>query len=216
MDKCHRQSYETGVYWPQKTAMLNKTFWEHRYANDQTGWDLGAVSPPIKAYVDHLQDKNAPVLIPGCGHGYEAEYMLEQGFSDVTVVDIAALPLERLRSRVGDRSGLKTIQSNFFDHQGQYQLILEQTFFCALDPALRQDYMQHMHSLLKPGGHLAGVLFNVEFEKEGPPFGGEESDYKKLMKPWFHILLMEPCENSVQPRMNTELFFVAEARNDAH
>ena len=63
-----------------------------------------------KAYVDHLQDKNAPVLIPGCGHGYEAEYMLEQGFSDVTVVDIAALPLERLRSRVGDRSGLKTIQ----------------------------------------------------------------------------------------------------------
>ena len=38
--------------------------------------------------------------------------------------------------------------------------------------------MQHMHSLLKPGGHLAGVLFNVEFEKEGPPFGEKNQTIK--------------------------------------
>ena len=75
------------------------------------------------------------------------------------------------------------------------------------------DYVQHMHSLLKPEGHLAGVLFNVDFEKEGPPFGGDEMEYRKLFKPFFKLLKMDICENSIQPRMNNEFFFVAEAKS---
>jgi SAM-dependent methyltransferase len=192
--------------------MLNKRFWEHRYEHEQTGWDLGAVSPPLKAFIDHLSNKEVAILIPGCGNGYEAEYLLASGFSNVTVLDIAEMPLQNLQKRLSDPEGLQLVCTDFFEHKGQYDLILEQTFFCALDPARRTDYVQQMHSLLKPGGHLAGVLFNVEFEKEGPPFGGEEMEYRKIFKPFFKMLKMDICENSVQPRMNTELFFVAEAR----
>ena len=47
----------------------------------QLGWDLGEVSPPIKSYIDTLEDKNIRILIPGCGNTYEAEYLLEQGFT---------------------------------------------------------------------------------------------------------------------------------------
>lgn len=193
--------------------MLNKRFWEHRYEHEQIGWDLGVVSPPLKAFIDHLSDKHLKILIPGCGNGYEAEYLLAKGFEHVTVLDIAEMPLQNLKNRLGEPKGLKLHAGDFFEHTGQYDLILEQTFFCALDPARRIDYVQHMHALLKPGGHLAGVLFNVEFEKEGPPFGGEEMEYRKLFKPFFKMLKMDLCENSIQPRMNTELFFVAEAKN---
>lgn len=193
--------------------MLNKRFWEHRYEHEQTGWDLGVVSPPLKAFIDHLSDKQLKILIPGCGNGYEAEYLIANGFEHVTVLDIAEMPLQNLKNRLGEPKGLELHAGDFFEHTGQYDLILEQTFFCALDPARRTDYVQHMHALLKPGGHLAGVLFNVEFEKEGPPFGGEEMEYRKLFKPFFKMLKMDLCENSIQPRMNTELFFVAEARN---
>jgi methyl halide transferase len=193
--------------------MLNKRFWEHRYEHEQTGWDLGVVSPPLKAYIDHLSNSNLEILIPGCGNGYEAEYLLANGFKHVTVLDIAESPLLNLKNRLGNPEGLNLICEDFFEHTGQYDLILEQTFFCALDPAKRMDYVQHMHSLLKPEGHLAGVLFNVDFEKEGPPFGGDEMEYRKLFKPFFKLLKMDICENSIQPRMNTELFFVAEAKS---
>jgi hypothetical protein len=47
--------------------------------SNETGWDLGQVSPPLKAYIDQLTDKNLRILIPGCGNSYEAEYLLEKG-----------------------------------------------------------------------------------------------------------------------------------------
>jgi hypothetical protein len=53
-----------------------------------TGWDL-AWCLPIKNYIDTLKDKDIAILIPGCGNTYEAAYLLEQGFTNVTVIDIA-------------------------------------------------------------------------------------------------------------------------------
>jgi hypothetical protein len=40
----------------------------------------------IQAYV--VTDKTNRILIPSCGNSYEAEYLLEQGFTN-TVIDIA-------------------------------------------------------------------------------------------------------------------------------
>jgi hypothetical protein len=63
-----------------------------------------------------------------------------------------------------------------------------------------------MYELLAPGGHLAGVLINREFELPGPPFGGHLPEYKKLFKDKFEILKLEPCYNSHLSRQGTELF----------
>ena len=189
--------------------MPDQTFWEHRYINHQTGWDLGEVSPPLKGFAESLHDKSISILIPGCGNAYEAAYLLEQGFTDITILDIAEQPLKAVKELLGDRKELKLVHANFFDFTGQFDLILEQTFLCALDPSDRAAYMHKMQQLLKPSGILAGVLFNVEYEKQGPPFGGTEKEYRQHMKPYLNIIKMEPCENSIQPRMNTELFFMA-------
>jgi hypothetical protein len=43
----------------------------------------------LKKYIDTLKDKDIAILIPGCGNTYEAAYLLEQGFTNVTVIDIA-------------------------------------------------------------------------------------------------------------------------------
>ncbi|MBX9448501.1 MAG: hypothetical protein KL787_01740 [Taibaiella sp.] len=95
---------------------------------------------------------------------------------------------------------------DFFEHRGNYDLILEQTFFCALPPGLRENYAKKMQQLLNPGGTLAGVLFHIEFEKAGPPFGGHTREYQKLFDPCFHIHKMEPCYNSIAPRDGHEVF----------
>jgi hypothetical protein len=53
---------------------LDQEYWDTQYISNTTGWDLGEVSPPIKSYIDTIEDKNISILIPGCGNSYEAEY----------------------------------------------------------------------------------------------------------------------------------------------
>ena len=98
------------------------------------------------------------------------------------------------------------ILGDFFEHQGEYDLILEQTFFCALPPSMRQNYVLKMHQLLAKDGILAGVLFDRYFES-GPPFGGSQTEYNLLFKEAFDSLKMETAHNSIAPRANSELFF---------
>ena len=57
------------------------------------GWDIGYPSTPLKEYIDQLKDKSITILIPGCGNAYEAAYLFERGFKQVTLVDLSALPL---------------------------------------------------------------------------------------------------------------------------
>lgn len=183
---------------------LDSAYWEAQYKAKTTGWDLGTVSPPIQSYVDTVADKNCSSLIPGCGNSYEAEYLLEQGFTNSTVIDIAPTPVSILKEKFKNNPNIQIVLGDFFEHQGKYDLIIEQTFFCALPPTMRQKYVWKMHQLLADEGILAGLLFNRTFES-GPPFGGSKQEYEKLFAVAFDFLKMDACENSVAPRTNSEL-----------
>lgn len=187
---------------------LSQEYWNNRYLQHQTGWDIGTVSTPLKEYIDQLSDKQISILIPGGGNSYEALYLLEQGFTDVTVIDLAPAVTEKLKKQTESyQSHITIITGDFFELNGQYDLILEQTFFCAIDPALREHYVTKMSELLKPKGKLVGVLFNRSFEG-GPPFGGSEAEYRTLFASTFHQIHIEPCYNSISPRSGSELFVV--------
>ena len=184
---------------------LDAAYWEAQYEAKTTGWDLGQVSPPIQAYVDTVADKNSRILIPGCGNSYEAEYLLEHGFTNITVIDIAPTPVAVLKEKFKNNPNIQIVLGDFFKHQGKYDLIIEQTFFCALPPTLRQKYVWKMHQLLAEEGILAGLLFNRTFES-GPPFGGSKEEYQKLFAAAFDFIKMDLSENSIAPRANSELF----------
>lgn len=184
---------------------LNDSYWSERYLNRQTGWDLQKASPPLTGFIDNWPDKNSRVLIPGCGNAYEAEYLLQKGFTDITLIDISHVLVMQLMEHFNGKS-VMVLHGDFFEHTGNYDLILEQTFFCALHPALREQYATKMKGLLSPGGTLAGVLFNRHFDG-GPPFGGNIEEYRSLFNPYFHIKTLETCTNSIEPRKNTEVFF---------
>lgn len=185
---------------------LNETYWNNQYDANTTGWDLGEVSPPLKAYIDQLNNKNLRILIPGCGNTYEAEYLLQQGFTDVTVIDIAPTLVAKLKQKFASNPNIKIILGDFFEHVGEYDLILEQTFFCALNPPLRKDYVTRMNELLAQNGKLVGVLFDREFEQPGPPFGGCKCQYGPMFEKDFDFKTFELCNNSFEKRKGTELF----------
>lgn len=185
---------------------MDKIFWNNRYHENKTGWDIGHPSPPIKEYIDQLSDKNTRILIPGCGNAYEAEYLFNKGYENVFLLDIAPLALQQFANRVRQFPKKNLIESDFFQHEGKYDLILEQTFFCAIDPSLRNDYVQNMHKLLKPKGKLIGLLFAEEFDNDHPPFGGTKEEYEQRFKKLFDIKKIEIACNSIEQRKGRELF----------
>jgi SAM-dependent methyltransferase len=187
---------------------LGQSYWDKQYESNSTGWDLGEVSPPIKEYIDQIQNKNCRILIPGCGNTYEADYLLQQHFINITIIDIAPTLVEKLKNKYADNPNIHIILGDFITHDGQYDLIIEQTFFCAINPSLRESYIKKMSELLAPNGKLMGVLSDRTFEMEGPPFGGNQVEYKKLFQTNFDFIHFMPCHNSYHKRANTELFIL--------
>ena len=193
---------------------LDQDYWDAQYKAKATGWDLGTVSPPIQEFVDSIQDKNSAILIPGGGNSYEAEYLSQQGFTNITVIDIAPTLIAVLKQKFVNHPNINIFIGDFFEHQGQYDWIIEQTFFCALPPTMRPKYVWKMHQLLAPKGKIVGLLFNRDFE-EGPPFFFFKVEYTNLFSGAFIIQKMEVCTNSVAPRANSELFIELEKNTAA-
>jgi len=185
---------------------LDAHYWNNRWEQGTSGWDIGYASPAIVAYMQQYPDKHAAILIPGCGNAYEAQALLDMGFTNITLIDIAPHAVEQLKSRYSNEPNITILHQDFFTLDQQFDLVIEQTFFCALDPVLRPDYVIKMHALLLPGGKIIGLLFDTEFEKAGPPFGGFQSEYEALFAPYFILHTMDRCTNSIAPRAGTELF----------
>lgn len=187
---------------------FDKKYWEDNYINGTTGWNIGAVSIPIKEYINQLSDKNIKILIPGAGNAYEAEYLYNLGFNNVFILDIAQKPLHNFKLRNPSFPASQLLEENFFEHHKTYDIIIEQTFFCALHPSQRKLYAKKMHELLNEGGKLVGLLFDFPLTDDGPPFGGSYEEYKNTFEAYFEIQTFEKCHNSIKPRANREFFII--------
>ena len=194
------------TYNPEK----DKSFWSTRYDSQMTGWDIGYPSTPIQEYIAQLEDKSLRILIPGAGNAYEAEYLFRQGFKNVFVLDIAPNPLKAFSERLPDFPHNQLIEGNFFNHGGEYDLIIEQTFFCSFPPTKenRNAYAGQMNRLLKPAGKLVGLWFSFPLtgSMDKRPFGGSKEEYLGYFEPYMEVKIFEECYNSIPQRMGNELF----------
>ncbi len=190
-----------------------RAYWDERYRDSRTGWDIGKVSTPLKEFIDQLPSKDLDILIPGAGNGYEAGYLFQSGFKSVYALDISEVPLNKFRESYPNFPGDQLLAGDFFSlERMKFDLILEQTFFCALQPKLRGEYVRKMHSLLREGGILAGLLFDFPLKEGGPPYGGHIDEYRGLFAPCFKIHKLERAYNSIPPRQGNELFFIFEKK----
>lgn len=191
-----------------KENSLDNSFWNIRYQNNQTGWDLGEISNPIKMWFDNQENKKINILIPGAGKGHEVKYGFENGFKNIFYMDFSSraadlfkgicplFPKEQIL--IGDFFSLK--RPLFFD------VIIEQTFFCAIDPVFRPNYVEKTNEILKKNGEIIGLLFNREFDTKGPPFGGTEKEYRVLFNNKFNFKKFENSLLSSLPRKEYEFW----------
>ena len=185
---------------------FDQSFWDNKYQTGQTGWDLGSISTPLKTYFDQLENKNIFILIPGAGNAYEAEYLFQNRFQNVFIADISPKACQQFQERVPNFPPEHILCVDFFELNQTFDLIIEQTFFCALNPILREKYVEKMYQLLSDKGKLVGLLFDDVLNTEHPPFGGCKEEYMALFSKNFNLEIMETATNSITPRSGRELF----------
>lgn len=191
---------------------LDANYWQSRYEEDNAPWDLGLISPAILEILESLENKSMQILIPGSGRGHEAVYLRQKGFHNVYLCDWAPGAFDYLLKQHPSYPKELLLIQDFFTLTQKFDLILEQTFFCALPKILRQDYARKMANLLNVDGLLTGLLFASEFEKPGPPFGGTKTEYISVLELFLEVDYMELATNSIPPRQGNELLFRAKQK----
>ena len=132
--------------------------------------------------------------------------MWDNGFKEVYILDISETVVNDFKKRAPHFPAENIISEDFFTHKGKYDLIIEQTFFCAIFPKDRKKYTEKIYELLNPGGKLVGLLFNHEFGNDHPPYGGTKEEYLEYFNPFFQIIAFSTAYNSIKPRADRELF----------
>lgn len=191
----------------KKNGYLQKD-WQRHYDEGDLGWDLGQVAPPFIKLFESKTILPGKTLIPGCGRGHEVIYLAENGF-EVTAVDYSPGAVNHLKSTVQERNlKCEVLHMDFFGidsaHNGVYDLLIEQTFFCAISPEQRSSYVSTVARALKKGGMLAGLFYNTGEEEGGPPFNTTREDIKKYFSDSFEIRQLSKTEDSAEQRKNKE------------
>ncbi|MGE3262457.1 MAG: methyltransferase domain-containing protein [Bacteriovoracia bacterium] len=189
---------------------LSADAWNQFYQDANTPWDLSGPTPEFERLLEEKQiPLGAVVLVPGGGRGHDAIRYAQAG-CEVDLVDFAPQALQ-LSLELAHKAAAKVYayRQDFFVlptlpyHRGRYDILLEYTFFCAIDPALRPRYVEAVAQLLKPGGLLVGLFFPLESEKEGPPFLVSREEVENLFRPYFELKIEAP-QRSVKPRAGRE------------
>lgn len=161
--------------------MTDRAFWEAKYHSNETGWDRGAASPALAAWLEGI--KPCRILVPGCGRGHEVLELARRGF-DVTGIDIATQAIEHLQAELNN-NGLtaRLIHGDLFDLELEpFDAIYEQTCLCAMPPIKWPDYEQWLYRHLNPGGRLLAQFMQTGAEG-GPPFHCDITEMKTLFSP---------------------------------
>jgi len=191
----------------------NQYDWQSLYEANDMRWDLGEVAPPFIKLWDAGKLPVGKVLIPGCGRGHEVMFLAEKGF-DVTGVDFAVGATSYLVKTLKERNLTgRVLHQDFFAlddlHTEFYDLVLEQTFFCAIPPIQRPEYCKTVARILKPGGKLIGLFYNTG-EEGGPPHNTTLEDIETIFSKTFTIQELEITNWSVERRRGKELLTVME------
>jgi SAM-dependent methyltransferase len=170
-------------------------FWDARYAKAKTPWDYQGVPEQVRGYLSRTPVGR--VLIPGCGSGYEVVAFRSAGWS-VTAIDFSEVAVERAKRTLG-ADAQHVLFGDFFKHEfkeGEFDLIYERAFLCALPPRRWPDYARRMSQLIRPSGKLAGFFLYGE-EHEPPPYPMSEEQARELFEGTFACTHDEPATGSV-------------------
>lgn len=180
--------------------------WDKMWATGiQPGEKFDALEP-LPALVKMVEEGSVPsgrALVPGCGRGYDV-VLLASSERHCTGLDIspiaisvaenffAGLPPEQKPAR----ESVTFTAASFFDlpedSDNKFNFVYDYTFFCALDPSVRELWASKMSAIIASGGELCTIIFPIGDKAGGPPFAVTFEDYKSVLEPvGFEVFQLE-------------------------
>lgn len=194
-----------------KPLWLTPDYWQGRFEKGDTPWELGHPSVVLMEAFDEVARrgtsvKGLTVLSPGCGTGSDAVAIAQRG-ANVLAVDWSPSAEKELAHKwtatpATSGGGLEFVSGDFFAIPPRpVDCVAEHTFFCAIDPSARPQYVQRIAEWVKQGGFVVGNFFILSEQEasalpgfsltqsgEGPPFATTVFQLETLFSPFFRTV----------------------------
>ena len=130
---------------------------------EQLSWFQASPQTSLKLIERYAPDRSSSVIDVGGGSSRLAADLLELGYLDVTVVDIAVPALERARQQMGSQASevtWKVAEVTQLEMPRPVDLWHDRAVLHFLtDPAQQHAYAQRVLANLRPGGHAIVATF---------------------------------------------------------
>jgi len=193
----------------------NPEFWNQRYLDNNTKWDIGAPTPILSHYLKN-NNISGKACVLGCGNGHDA-IELSKNDMEVHAVDFSVQAIENLRKKITQKDYVELIEEDIFNlsdiYSNSFDFVYEYTCYCAIDPDRRVDYFDMVFSILKSGGLLFGIFIPLDkdmYNEEGPPFGVSVDQVLELTHNRFKVVQNSFSKYSIEPRKEREKLIILE------
>ncbi len=143
-----------------------KAHWQGVYARkdeDEVSWYQARPENSLRLITNTGLGLDATIIDAGGGASTLVDHLLDAGYTDITVLDIAEAALEKARARLGERAGrVRWVAADLLTWQPerQYDIWHDRAVFHFLtDAADRRRYVEVLKRALKPGGHVIIATF---------------------------------------------------------
>lgn len=205
---------ETPEYYFENPNIEDSEFWTGIYNEGNPGWDLGEPAAAFKDMIQRIKLPKSRILVLGCGAGHDAALFAQAGHV-VTAVDFSKAAIDQAKKLYGHLENISFIQQDIFtlphEWNGTFDVIIEHTCFCAIDPHRRKEMVKLWRRLLHEEGQLMAVFFAM-LKRAGPPYGSSEWEIRELLKDSFQFLFWGRWRKSIPRREGRELFVLGKKK----
>ena len=149
-------------------------FWDERYASFPEPFEWYYEYEMFRASInDVLPDKNAKIMIAGCGNSHFIEDMADDGYTDLIGVDLSRVAIAIMKDRCKDRPEIKFHQGTMQDtdlpahiYDGIIDKGLMDALFCTNTGANNvKQYLMEVDRLLNDSGVFFLVTHGLPEER---------------------------------------------------
>ena len=143
--------------------------WENVYATkgeNEVSWFQQSPAPSLELIVQVGAVSNSAIIDIGGGASRLVDHLVDQGFADVTVLDLSSAALETARARLGARAGRVhwlVADATIWEPVKRYDIWHDRAAFHFLtDEKDRAAYIERLTRGLKAGGHAIIATFALD------------------------------------------------------
>ena len=204
-----------------KTDMKHE-FWNERWQQRHIGFHLGHPHDWLVAAHERIPAASR-IYVPLCGKTVDLVWLRDQGHDVIGCEFVASaiqdffreheLSAQTERRESGGDSyechrtpGLSVLQGDALNLSpalvgGAIDVIFDRAALVALDPTSRQRYVDGLHSLLRPGGHILLIAFAYDQSRiAGPPWSIDAPTIESLFGERFAIETLAVRAEEGNPR----------------